>query len=91
MERSIIQDLKRWQNKPNRKPLLLTGVRQCGKTYIIEKFAKENFENYLYVNFESANAVSGIFDYDFDVKRIISELERNYKTTVIPGKTLVFF
>ena len=91
MERSIIQDLKRWQNKPNRKPLLLTGVRQCGKTYIIEKFAKENFENYLYVNFESADAVSGIFDYDFDVKRIISELERNYKTTVIPGKTLVFF
>ena len=91
MERSIIQDLKRWQDKPNHKPLLLTGVRQCGKTYIIEKFAKENFENYLYVNFESENAVSGIFDYDFDVKRIISELERNYKTTVIPGKTLVFF
>lgn len=91
MERSIIDNLKKWQNKPTRKPLLLTGVRQCGKTYIIEQFAKENFESYLYVNFESADAVSGIFDYDFDVKRIISELERNYKTPVTPGKTLVFF
>lgn len=91
MERSIIENLKKWQKKPNRKPLLLTGVRQCGKTYIIEQFAKENFESYLYVNFESADAVSGIFDYDFDVKRIISELERNYKTPVTPGKTLVFF
>ena len=44
MHRDIINDLKKWKDKPRRKPLLLTGVRQCGKTYIIGEFAKECFE-----------------------------------------------
>lgn len=91
MFREIMEDLKRWQNKPSRKPLLLTGVRQCGKTYIVDKFAKENFESYLYVNFESSDFISGIFEYDFDVERIIAELEQNFKVKIVPGKTLVFF
>lgn len=91
MFRDIISDLNRWKNKKNRKPLLLTGVRQCGKTYIVEEFARENFESYVYVNFESSDSIAGIFDYDFDVKRIITEIERNYQTRIIPGSTLLFF
>ena len=71
--------------------MLLTGVRQCGKTYIVEEFAKECFDNYVYVNFESAENMSGVFDYDFDVKRIITELERQFKTKITVGNTLVFF
>ena len=91
MYREIMEALKQWQSKPGRKPLLLTGVRQCGKTYIVEKYGRENFESFLCVNFEAADNISGIFDYDFDVKRILSELEIRYKTKIIPGKTLLFF
>lgn len=91
MYREIINDLKEWKDKARRKPLLLTGVRQCGKTYIVEEFAKECFDNYVYVNFESAENMSGVFDYDFDVKRIITELEIQFKTKITAGNTLVFF
>lgn len=91
MYRDVIEDLIRWKNKVNRKPLLLTGVRQCGKTYIVEKFAREHFKSYVYVNFESSEHIPDIFEYDFDVKRILKELERHYKTKIVPGETLVFF
>ena len=91
MYRDIINDLKQWKDKKRRKPLLLTGVRQCGKTYIVEKFAKECFEEYVYLNFEATQTISAVFDYDFDVNRILTEIERYCKTKIIPGKTLVFF
>jgi len=91
MFRDITDDLLRWKNKANRKPLLLTGVRQCGKTYIVEKFGREHFQSYVYVNFESSENIPGIFDYDFDVRRILTELEYCFKTKIIPGETLVFF
>ena len=90
MYREIIKDLKKWKDKSRRKPLLLTGVRQCGKTYIVDDFAKENFDSYVYVNFESEEGISAIFDYNFDVHRIISELEIRFKTKIIPGKTILF-
>lgn len=91
MYREIINDLKKWKDKSRRKPLILTGVRQCGKTYIVDEFARSNFESYVYVNFESEETLSAIFDYDFNVNRIIKELERHFKTEIIPGKTLLFF
>nr|WP_027872396.1 ATP-binding protein [[Eubacterium] cellulosolvens] len=91
MYREILEDLKKWKNKARRKPLILTGVRQCGKTYIIEEFAHKNFESYVYVNFESEDTLSAIFEYDFDVNRIVTELERHFKTPITPGETLVFF
>ncbi len=91
MYRKIIDDLIKWKDKANRKPLLLTGVRQCGKTYIVRQFAGEHFKNYVYVNFEENENYSAIFDYDFDVNRIISEIEGLLKTRIIPGETLLFF
>jgi predicted AAA+ superfamily ATPase len=91
MYREIINDLKKWKDKARRKPLILTGVRQCGKTYIVKEFAEECFESFVYINFEATRTVSAIFDYDFDVKRIITEIERLQKTKIVPGKTLVFF
>ena len=72
MYREIINDLKKWKDKSRRKPLILTRVRQCGKTYIVDEFARSNFESYVYVNFESEETLSAIFDYDFDVNRIIT-------------------
>ena len=91
MYRQIINNLISWKDKPNRKPLLLTGVRQCGKTYIVSEFAKEYFKNYVYVNFEETENYSAIFEYDFDVHRIISELEAVLNVKIIPGETLLFF
>jgi predicted AAA+ superfamily ATPase len=91
MYRDITKKLIAWKDKASRKPLLITGVRQCGKTYIIEEFAKANFENYVYINFEESEKLASVFDYDFDVDRIITEIERNSKAEIIAGKTLVFF
>ena len=75
----IINDLIRWKDKARRKPLMVTGVRQCGKTYIIEELGKTKFAGYVYMNFETETALSAIFDYDFNVRRIITEIERHYK------------
>ena len=91
MHREILNDLEKWKDKSRRKPLILTGVRQCGKTYIVNEFARKNFESYVYVNFESDETLAAIFDYDFDVDRIIKELEQHFKIQISPGKTLIFF
>ena len=90
MFREIMNDLINWKEKTRRKPLLVTGVRQCGKTYTILEFAKKQFKNYVYINFEETETISAVFDYDFDVNRIISELEHVTKEIITLGETLVF-
>ena len=74
MERSVMNDLIKWKNKNNRKPLMILGVRQCGKTYIAKKFGEEQFDNVAYFNFEGNEALNSVFEYDMDVKRIVHEL-----------------
>lgn len=92
MERRILGDLIKWKEKKNRKPLLMTGVRQCGKTYIIKEFGRLEFEDIAYLNFDGNTGLKSIFDFDFDVKRIISELEDAILgRKITPGKTLVVF
>lgn len=91
MYREINEELRKWKNNPKRKPLLLTGVRQCGKTYTVSEFAEENFESFININFEKNEKIAAIFDYDFDVHRIISEIEVAMSSKITPGKTLVFF
>ena len=91
MYREVLERLVEWKDRKDRKPILLTGVRQCGKTFIVGEFAGLYFKNYAYVNFEKTEKFSAIFDYDFDTGRIISELEFALKTKIIPGETLLFF
>ena len=91
MYREITQKLQKWKDDKRRKPLLITGVRQCGKTYIINEFGKSYFDNMLRVNFESQPGLSDIFEYDLDPKRIIKELELLTKNKIVPGETLLFF
>lgn len=94
MDRNTLGKLLKWKDKKNRKPLLVTGVRQCGKTYIIKKFGedKENFIDMAYFNFDGNTGLHAVFDYDFDVERIIDELANIfYGGKIIPGKTLVVF
>lgn len=74
MERKTLNELLKWKEKKNRKPLLLTGVRQCGKTYIIKEFGKKEFEDTAYFNFDGNTGLQSVFDFDFDVGRIVDEL-----------------
>lgn len=91
MERNIIEELIKWKNSRRRKPLMLTGVRQCGKTYILKEFGKNYFKDVCYINFESAKQYATIFEYDYDIKRILKELEFLENTKIIPDETLLIF
>ena len=91
MFREITTELIKWKDNARRKPLLMLGVRQCGKTYIIKEFAEENFRNFVYLNFEESENLAAIFDYDFDVNRIVSEIELLSGQKIIPGETMLIF
>ena len=89
MERALIKDLLIWKDKPNRKPLVLKGVRQCGKTYLLNAFGKKYYENVAYFNFEETSALNTVFEKDYDVKRIVFELGLFAGKTIKPGSTLI--
>ena len=92
MKRKSFDKLLKWKEKKNRKPLLVTGVRQCGKTYLIKEFGRTEFEEMAYFNFDGNTGLKSIFDYDFNVERIMDELGNViYGKKIIPGKTLVVF
>jgi len=90
MKRNIMSRLVEWKNRSHRKPLLLTGVRQCGKTYIIREFGKEEFEDTAYFNFEEDETLSSEFDHDFKIERILDDLGSiRHGEKIVPGKTLL--
>ena len=91
MQREIINDLIKWKDAKNRKPLIIHGARQVGKTYIIKQFGKEYFDNLVYVNFETNKQLSSQIEESIDAKYIINKLELFYGEKIIPGKTLIFF
>ena len=62
MKRTLINDLIRWKNKENRKPLILKGVRQCGKTYLLKTFGKEHYSSVAYFNFEENENLKTVFE-----------------------------
>ena len=90
MERDITGRLLHWKDSRRRKPLLLTGVRQCGKTYTVKSFGQRYFKNLVYLNFEENSRLAGIFEYNFDVERILTEIGRVTHSEPVPGDTLLF-
>lgn len=92
LERSIMKSLLEWKDASDRKPLLLTGVRQCGKTYVCKEFGARYFDDVAYFYFEGNRGLASVFDYDFDVDRILDELGNVIRgKAIVPGKTLVIF
>lgn len=91
MKREIINHLIKWKESENRKPLIIHGARQVGKTYIVKKFGKENYDNLIYVNFETNQELSSQISDSIDAKYVINKLELFYGEKIIPGKTLIFF
>lgn len=90
MKRDAIEQLYKWKEKPNRKPLIIHGVRQVGKTWLMKEFANEAYKNHVYINFEDNEIAKKLFQEDFDIDRIILTLQ------VISGKiidknTLIIF
>ena len=90
MKRHILSNLKEWKNSPNRKPLILLGARQVGKTYILKQFGREEFDNMVYVNCHNNPFVESLF-VDFDIDRILYQIELQYEQRITVGKTLLFF
>ena len=91
MYRKIIEDLKKWKNKKDRLPLILRGARQVGKTWILQEFGKECFEDVLYINFENAGSIADLFEENIDPKRIIEYLSAYHHKKIEPQKTLIIF
>jgi predicted AAA+ superfamily ATPase len=89
MKRLIDWHLKTWKNEKKRKPLLLKGARQIGKTYSVRQLGKQ-FETFVEINFELTPEAKTLFEKDLDPKRILWELGLLSKTTITPGKTLLF-
>ena len=89
MERTLIAKLVEWKEKSNRKPLILKGVRQCGKTYLLKEFGKRHYESCAYFNFEENEILKTVFEKDYDTARIVFELGLYFGKTIEPGKTLL--
>lgn len=90
MKRLIEKDLLDWKNSARRKPLIVRGARQVGKTYSIKKFGEDQFESTLVVDLERNPNWHRIFESDLDPKKIKSELEIVLNARIIPGRTLLF-
>lgn len=91
MKRKIIDKLIAWKNNPNRKPLIITGARQVGKTYSALTFGKEHYMNTVYFSLEDSREVQAVFDRDLKPERIIRELSTLSGQSIFPGDTLIIF
>ena len=91
MLRYIKRQLLEWKNRKDRKPLILKGARQVGKTYILKEFGKEEYENVAYFNFDHDEALKGLFLNTKNPKRILEQLTFTTRSAIKPNKTLIIF
>ena len=88
--RKIYADLQKWKNSTRRKPLVLQGARQVGKTYTVNLFAQKEYSNYVYCNFEKEEALKDFFT-SLDPRRIVKQLSLYKRKEIIPNHTLIIF
>jgi predicted AAA+ superfamily ATPase len=91
MERALMKKLVEWKDSPVRKPLVLKGARQVGKTWLMKEFGKQYFKKVAYVNFDHNPVMQHIFDQDFDIQRILMAVNIETGVVVTPGDTLIIF
>lgn len=89
MEREIMKDLVKWKGRSDRKPLILLGARQVGKTYILKEFGKRYYEQMAYINCDDNEMVKELFLPDYDVGRILLAIGSITGVSIQPGKTLI--
>ena len=91
MKRFILDQLIKWKESKYRKPLILKGARQIGKTYILKQFGEENYEGVAYFNFDHDEDLYNLFNNTKDPKRILEQLSFIYGKAILPEKTLIIF
>ena len=89
MYRNVINELIKWKESPDRKPLILLGARQVGKTYILKHFGKAYYKNVAYINCDNNAKVKDLFAEDYDTDRIILNIGAITKETIKPDETLI--
>lgn len=89
MLRFAMEKLHIWKEKTNRKPLIIMGARQVGKTWLMKEFGRTCYEKVAYISFYNNKRMSDVFQADFDVKRILMNLNIESGVTITPGNTLV--
>jgi len=91
MKRNAIKNLISWKNSAMRKPLLLYGARQVGKTWLLKEFGKKAYKQTVYLNFDDNPELCGYFQQNLNTERIIGALESHFSLKIIPGNTLLIF
>lgn len=91
MYRYKIEELKKWKTSKDRKPLIIRGARQVGKTWLMKEFGKNNYEKCAYINFDDNNRMEQLFSGDFDIERIIQGLKIESGINIEPENTLIIF
>ena len=89
MKRQIYNELRVWKNRKDRKPLVILGARQVGKTWIMRHFGKQEYENVAYINCDDESRAKDMFMPDYDMERILLSIQVITGVKVVPGKTLV--
>ena len=89
MDRFLMNELIAWKNRPRRKPLILNGARQVGKTWLLKEFGKRHFDNVAYVNLDDNPSMREQFELGYDVPRIISAIQFDTGQAVSEGGTLI--
>ena len=91
MERKAMNDLIKWKNSKNRKPLLLYGARQVGKTYLVKEFGEKYYKNFAYINFDRNTRMEQLFSGDMNIERIIQGLKLESGVNINANDTLIIF
>lgn len=91
MKRKAYGTLLEWKNSPKRKPLIIQGARQVGKTFLMKQFGEEEFQYVAYFNFESHPALAKVFDYDLSPETIVKSLRLLSDSIIEPENTLIIF
>jgi Predicted ATPase (AAA+ superfamily) len=91
MYRTAMESLKQWKSRENKKPLLIRGARQVGKTWLMKEFGLKEYAETVYINFDGNRQMKELFSPDFDVDRILIGLELYAGKRILPGETLLVF
>lgn len=91
MQRKLMGDLRVWKKSRNRKPLIINGARQTGKTWLMKAFGAAEYRNSAYIDFTANERMRNLFSGDFDIERILSLLAIEANESIVPGETLIIF
>ena len=89
MERELMKSLVKWKTAPRRKPFILKGALQVGKTWLMKEFGRRYFQNVVYINFDNNPRMQQIFEQDYDIRRILLAFQVETGESIRPQETLI--